>query len=148
MLEFLLNRPLWAAIIASTLAQIIKLGLEFLTERRFDLSRLLDTGGMPSAHTAAVSALVVSIGLQEGWRSPYFAIAAVFGYLVMYDASGIRRAAGMHAEIINDLVKELSHLLHEGFQPQTLKTLLGHTYPQVFVGMLLGIGTGIVLNYF
>ena len=147
MLEFFLNRPLWAALIASSLAQIIKLGLEFLTERRFDISRLLDTGGMPSAHTAAVSALAVNIGLQEGWKSPHFAISAIFGYLVMYDAAGIRRAAGMHAQIINDLVKELSHLLHDGFQPQILKTLLGHTYPQVFVGMLLGIGTGILMNY-
>ncbi len=147
MLEIFLNRPLWAALIASSLAQIIKLGLEFLTEKRFDISRILDTGGMPSAHTAAVSALAVNLGLQEGWKSPYFAISAIFGYLVMYDAAGIRRAAGMHAQIINDLVKELSHLLHDGFQPQILKTLLGHTYPQVFVGMLLGISIGILMGY-
>ncbi len=148
MLEFFLNRPLWAAVIASTLAQVIKLGLEFLTEKRLDFGRLLDTGGMPSAHTAAVSALVVSIGLQEGWGSPYFAIAAVFGYLVMYDAAGIRRAAGIHAQMINDLVTELSHLFTEGFQPRILKTLLGHTYPQVLVGMLLGISIGVLMSYF
>ena len=148
MLEFFLNRPLWAAVIASTLAQVIKLSLEFLTEKRLDFGRLLDTGGMPSAHTAAVSALVVSIGLQEGWNSPYFAIAAVFGYLVMYDAAGIRRAAGIHAQMINDLVTELSHLFTDGFQPQILKTLLGHTYPQVLVGMFLGIGVGILISYF
>lgn len=147
MFDIILGRPLWAAVLASTLAQLTKVGLEFLTERRFDLGRLLDTGGMPSAHTAAVTALATNIGLQEGWKSHYFSISAVFGYLVMYDATGIRRAAGIHAQLINDLVIELSHLFDDGFQPRRLKTLLGHTYPQVLAGMILGIGTAIFVNY-
>jgi hypothetical protein len=72
--------------------------------------------------------------MVEGWGSTIFALAIVFASIVMYDASGIRRAAGMHAQLINDLVQELAHLFDEGFQPRALKTLLGHTYPQVVVG--------------
>ncbi|MEZ4632283.1 MAG: divergent PAP2 family protein [Deinococcales bacterium] len=141
-LEPFINRPLWAALLASTFAQIIKVLLEMLTDKKFNPARLLDTGGMPSAHSAAVAALSTSIGIQEGFRSPLFAISAIFSYLVMYDATGIRRAAGLHAQMINELVQELAHLFDEGFQPQVLKTLLGHTVPQVIIGMLLGILVG------
>jgi acid phosphatase family membrane protein YuiD len=138
------NTPLLAALAAMLLAQIIKVILVFITERRWAFDRLLETGGMPSSHSAAVSALAVSIGALYGWGTPYFAIAAVFGSIVMYDATGIRRAAGMQAELINDMVNELGHLFDEGFRPQALKTLLGHTYPQVIMGALLGILTGAI----
>ena len=140
------NTPLLAAVAAMLLAQIIKVILVFATERRWAFDRLLETGGMPSSHSAAVSALAVSVGALYGWGTPYFAIAAVFGSIVMYDATGIRRAAGMQAELINDLVNELGHLFDEGFRPQALKTLLGHTYPQVVMGALLGILTGILAS--
>lgn len=139
------NTPLITAILATAAAQILKVLLVLLTERRWDLSRLLDTGGMPSSHTAAVSALAVSIGMLYGWGSPTFAIAAVLGSIVMYDATGIRRAAGRQAELINDLVRELGHLFDEGFKPASLKTLLGHTYSQVFVGALLGVGCAVAV---
>ena len=141
------NTPLLAALAAMLLAQIIKVILVFATERRWSFDRLLETGGMPSSHSAAVSALAVSIGAIHGWGTPYFAIAAVFGSIVMYDATGIRRAAGMQAELINDLVNELNHLFDEGFRPQVLKTLLGHTYPQVISGAILGILTGLIAGY-
>lgn len=140
------NTPLLAALAAMLLAQILKVILVFATERRWAFDRLLETGGMPSSHSAAVSALAVSVGSLYGWGTPYFAIAAVFGSIVMYDATGIRRAAGMQAELINDLVNELAHLLDEGFRPQALKTLLGHTYPQVVIGALLGILTGAIAS--
>ncbi len=139
------NTPLIAAILATTAAQVLKVLLILMTERRWSPERLLDTGGMPSSHTAAVSALAVSIGMLYGWGSPTFAIAAVLGSIVMYDATGIRRAAGRQAELINELVRELGHLFDEGFKPASLKTLLGHTYPQVFVGALLGIGTAVAV---
>ena len=138
MSELLSNEPLWTAIAATFAAQVFKILLVAATERRWDLGRLLETGGMPSSHSAAVTALAVAMGLEYGWASPYFALAAVAGGIVMYDATGIRRAAGMQAQMINDLVEELAHLFDEGFQPQALKTLLGHTYPQVIVGGLLG----------
>jgi acid phosphatase family membrane protein YuiD len=145
--SLLLNTPLMAALLATVLAQTLKVLLVLITERRMVFVRLLETGGMPSSHTAAVAALATSTGILYGWASPYFAIAAVFGSIVMYDATGIRRAAGMQAELINDLVNELAHLFDEGFQPQALKTLLGHTYPQVLVGALLGITSGVAVSF-
>jgi uncharacterized protein len=138
------NSILWTALMATVVAQILKVFLVVITERRWAFERMLETGGMPSSHSAAVSALSTSIGIKFGWDSPYFAIAAVFGFIVMYDATGIRRAAGMQAELINDLVNKMSHLFDEGFKPNRLKTLLGHTYPQVLVGALLGVLVGVL----
>lgn len=146
MAELLANEPLWIALAATLVAQIVKILIVAATERRFAPERLLETGGMPSSHSAAVTGLAISIGIGYGWSSPLFAIAAVTGGIVMYDATGIRRAAGMQAQLINDLVDELAHLFDEGFQPQALKTLLGHTYPQVLIGGLLGALTAVVLS--
>ena len=144
MLELLSNQVLWAAVAAMGVAQAFKVVLILLTERRFAPGRLLETGGMPSSHSAAVAALATGLGLTYGWDSPLFAVAAIFGSIVIYDATGIRRAAGMQAELINDLIRELSHVFDEGFQPTSLQTLLGHTYPQVAVGALLGVVTGFI----
>ncbi len=141
MTELTSNVPLMAALAATVVAQLLKVMLVLLAERRWAPERMLDTGGMPSSHSAAVAALAISLGILHGWGSPAFAISAVLGSIVMYDATGIRRAAGRHAELINDLVKELAHLLDEGFKPEVLKTLLGHTYPQVVVGAIVGIVT-------
>jgi len=145
-MNLLANTPLVAAFAATLIAQAFKLALVLATERRWAPERLLETGGMPSSHSAAVAALATSLGLIYGLGHPYFAIAVVFATIVMYDATGIRRAAGQHAELLNDLVEELSHLFDEGFQPRALKTLLGHTYPQVVVGALLGLATGWVFG--
>jgi len=145
-MSLLANTPLVAAFTATLIAQLFKLSLVLATERRWAPERLLETGGMPSSHSAAVAALATSLGMIYGLGHPYFAIAVVFATIVMYDATGIRRAAGEHAELLNDLVEELSHLFDEGFQPRALKTLLGHTYPQVLVGALLGLGTGWVFG--
>lgn len=140
------NVPLWAALTATALAQILKILLVVITERRWAFERALETGGMPSSHSAAVAALATSMGIIHGLGSPYFAISVVFGFIVMYDATGIRRASGMQAELINRLVKELSHLFSDGFQVNALKTLLGHTYPQVLVGALLGVLVGVLMT--
>ena len=144
-MTLLLNTPLVAAVVASLAAQSIKVLLVLATERRWAPERLLETGGMPSSHSASVAALATALGVTYGWAHPYFAIAAVFASIVMYDATGIRRAAGQQAELINDLVEELAHLFDEGFQPQALKTLLGHTYPQVLVGLVVGVATGLAI---
>lgn len=144
MAELIGNRELWTCIVATLIAQVIKVLLVLVTERRFAAERFLETGGMPSSHSAAVAALATGIGLSQGWDSPHFAVAAVLGLIVIYDATGIRRAAGMQAQLLNELVEELGHLFDEGFRPQALKTLLGHTYPQVAAGALIGIISGVV----
>ncbi len=144
-MSLLANVPLVAAVMATFTAQVFKVVLVLLTERRWAFDRMLETGGMPSSHSATVTALAVATGMVEGLGSTYFALSVVFAGIVMYDASGIRRAAGMHAQLINDLVQELAHLFDDGFQPTALKTLLGHTYPQVLVGALLGGATGFLV---
>jgi hypothetical protein len=139
------NRILEAAILASLLAQVIKTLLTLWIDRRWNWTRLYETGGMPSAHAAGVTALAVSIGLRAGWGSSLFAIAAVFGYVVIYDALNVRRATGQHAERINEIMGRIQHPLDRDDQSQSLKTLLGHTYPQVLVGSLLGAATGLLV---
>jgi uncharacterized protein len=133
------NQILWTALLASFLAQVLKVLLILIDERKWVPERFLETGGMPSSHTSSVASLATICGLEFGFDSVYFAIATIFGSIVMYDATGIRRASGMQAELINDLVVELQALLREGFAPKPLKELLGHTYFEVFMGLLLGI---------
>ena len=140
------NPLVLSAFLAMILAQITKVLLILLTERRWALERMTETGGMPSSHSATVAALCTSCGLNYGVESAYFAIALVFGVIVVYDATGVRRAAGRHAEILNELLKEFSHLFEEEKRPKALKTLLGHTYPQVFVGSGLGIAMGFLVR--
>ena len=127
-------------------AQIAKVLLILLTEHRWLPERLTETGGMPSSHSATVSALCTSTAINFGVESAYFAIALVFGLIVIYDATGIRRAAGRHAEILNELLGEFSHLFEEEKRPKALKTLLGHTYPQVIVGSGFGIAMGFIVD--
>lgn len=142
-----LSIPLLSALCATLIAQLLKIIIVLITERTLDLTRLLETGGMPSSHAAGVAALSTSLALEYGTGHPYFAIAAVFSMIVIYDAAGVRRAAGRHAEILNDLVKTLSHLFEQENHPGVLKTLLGHTYPQVFFGILLGGTVAGVFHY-
>ena len=143
------NHILWTSFGATLAAQLLKVLLVLLADRRWAPDRMLETGGMPSSHSAAVAALATSMGIAYGWASPQFTISAVFGSIIMYDATGIRRAAGKQAELINELVHELTDVFDEGFKPEALKTLLGHTYPQVLVGALLGVLTAVVsFTYF
>ncbi|TBH21898.1 divergent PAP2 family protein [Thermus thermamylovorans] len=138
-MDLLANQVFWTAVVANALAQTLKLFVYYFLEGRFQWERFLETGGMPSSHAATVSALAVAVGLQEGFGSALFAVAAVFALIVMYDATGIRRAAGLHAQLLNQLVQELQRVLERGPAPEPLKELLGHTYLEVLVGALLGV---------
>ncbi|SMD58200.1 Divergent PAP2 family protein [Acinetobacter baumannii] len=104
----------------------------------WEWERLMETGGMPSSHSATVVALAVGIGMSEGWGSTLFDVAVVLASIVMYDATGIRRAAGMHAARLNDLFEELRTVIQRGPEQEPLKELLGHTYLEVVVGAILG----------
>lgn len=139
MSELLSNQVLWTAILASMVAQIIKLFIYYFVEHRWQWERLAETGGMPSSHSATVGALATGVGITEGWGSAFFAISVVLAIIVMYDATGIRRAAGLHAERLNDLFEEFRAVIQQGPQPEPLKELLGHTYLEVAVGAILGV---------
>src|SRR5205823_12727175 len=120
-----------------------KVTLTSVRERSLNLRVLAETGGMPSSHSAIVMGLTASIGKYAGVTSPQFAIALIFSFVVMYDAAGLRRAAGRQAAILNRLVEDLVHM--RGMQEARLRELLGHTPMEVLVGAVLGIAVGLIL---
>src|ERR1700694_4991749 len=103
---------------------------------------LAETGGMPSSHAAIVMGMTTAVGKYAGVTSAAFAIALIFSFVVMYDAAGLRRAAGRQAAILNPLVKDLVHM--RGVQEQKLRELLGHTPVEVLAGAALGIAAGLI----
>lgn len=145
--ELISNKLLWTALAATTVAQVVKVLLILALTRQWQPARALETGGMPSSHTASVFSLMTGAGISLGWDSPLFATAAVFGLITTYDATGIRRAAGFQATLLNELVEELRAVVREGFAPQPLKELLGHTYLEVLVGAITGVLTAVVSYY-
>jgi uncharacterized protein len=136
-------RYLLAPIVAWTIAQSAKVILYSIRERRLNLRVLAVTGGMPSSHAAIVMGLTTAIGKYLGPTSPQFAIALIFSFVVMYDAAGLRRAAGRQAAILNRLVEDLVHM--RGVQEAKLRELLGHTPVEVVVGAALGVAVGLIL---
>ena len=138
------NRWLWTAVLASTGAQVLKVFLILLIERRWRPTAFMETGGMPSSHSAMVAALATGVALSEGMNSPLFAVSAVFALIVMYDATGVRHSSGQQARLLNELVDELRAVVREGFAPTPLRVLLGHTYLEVLAGTLIGIGAGFI----
>ena len=137
--DFLRNTPLWAAIVSWFAAQALKVIILLVTEKKLDISRMYGSGGMPSSHSALVCALAASMAKTYGAESPFFAVSAVFASVVMYDAAGVRRAAGKQAQVLNWLLN-----LNGYSYMEQLKELLGHTPLQVFAGALLGILVGII----
>lgn len=123
-------------------AQLIKVVLFFIKYRKIDFARFVGSGGMPSSHSAFVVSLTSVIGKNLGVHSPEFAICVVLSLIVMYDAAGIRQAAGKQAKVLNRLV----HSHRDKLQIDSdLKELLGHTPVEVFAGSALGIIIGLLL---
>ncbi|KAK4753621.1 hypothetical protein SAY87_001725 [Trapa incisa] len=137
------NYVLVSAVVAVLISQSVKFFLSWYKERRFDLKWFVWSGGMPSSHSAIVTALATAIGLQDGLGSSEFAMALIFACIVMYDATGVRLQAGRQAEVLNRIVYGLpaDHPLAES---TPLRELLGHTPLQVIVGCLLGILTAFI----
>jgi hypothetical protein len=131
------NITLVAAFLAWIAAQTIKFVWHYSRTKELDFRFYVSTGGMPSAHSAMVSALATSIGLRVGPGSPLFAVTLAFAVVVMFDAQSVRRAAGQQARILNQIVQELFKEHH--LSTHKLAEFLGHTRTEVFVGMLLGI---------
>jgi uncharacterized protein len=136
-----LNPWLSIGFISWMVAQVMKMIVDFVATRKLDFSRLVDSGGMPSSHTALVTGLSTAVGITEGWQSCSFAISTCFAMIIIYDATNLRRSAGYHAQVLNDVVPQLlrGKLLGEGFAFPKLRELLGHNPFEVFVGGILGI---------
>ena len=131
------NKALMAGLLAWGLAQLIKIPLDYLQTRRWNWALLLTTGGMPSSHSALMTATVLAIGLYHGFDNPSFALGVAVTMIVTYDAAGVRRQAGIHAQRINVLVEEL--LKGHMFNENDLREVLGHTPLEVIGGILLGL---------
>jgi len=141
--EILYNNALWIALCAWLVAQVIKIIFEFVRSRKFKWALLMSSGGMPSSHSSFVTAVTTVIGLTEGFDSPIFALGAIVSLIVMYDASGVRRAAGNQARVINDI---LASLENSGVKlDKKLKEVLGHTPVEVLAGGMLGVLIALIL---
>lgn len=134
--ELLNNNVIWVSILAWFIAQLLKVIFTLILKRKLDIRRFIGAGGMPSSHSALVVSLAVSIGQIEGYNSTIFALALVFSLIVMYDAAGVRRAAGKQAAVLNDIIEQI--YAHRSIPEQKLKELLGHTPVEVFAGAFLG----------
>ena len=128
---------LWLAI------QTFKVIYDLITTKKFNFKRIMGAGGMPSSHAAVVTSLAILIGKQQGFDSQIFAISLIFAFVVMYDAAGVRRAAGKQAKLLNKIV-QTPGLKTEEVQ-ERLVEVLGHTPTQVFVGAIIGIVTSALI---
>ena len=131
------NRVLIIMLTAWFLAQVIKIPLDFLYSRRWNWALLLSVGGMPSSHSALLTSATLAAGLYYGFDSPLFALGLAITMVVTYDAAGVRRQAGIHAQRINVLFDAL--LRGHMFDQNELREVLGHTPLEVTGGVLLGI---------
>ena len=147
-MDLFINFPFWASLAAIFFAQFIKVPIHFIATKKLDWSLLTSTGGMPSSHSAAVTALTTGVALESGLHSPIFAISAIFAIITMFDASGVRRQAGEQAIVLNQLVADFNKLVEdvktwpkkeEHEKRNELKELLGHKPIEVFVGLWFGI---------
>lgn len=131
------------ALIAWFIAQSIKVIYVCIKHKKIDFRRFIGSGGMPSSHSSTVTALCVAVGLTDGFQSSVFAVSFILALVVMYDAAGVRRAAGQQAKILNKIVEDWGKTNYRDTEKK-LKELLGHTPVEVFAGALLGIAIALL----
>lgn len=136
-MSMLHNYVLIAALTAWGLAQIIKVPLHFWRTKQLDWALLFRAGGMPSSHAALLVGATHAIGLSAGFASPLFALSVAISMVVLYDATGIRRQAGIHAALINAMLRDLA--AGNPLKQEQLREVLGHTPLEVLGGLILGI---------
>ena len=146
--DILHNAPLISAFVACIAAQVLKPFIAVIMGYKFDRHMFVTTGGMPSSHSATVTALTASIAITQGVGSVAFAVSLVFAFIVMHDAMGIRQEAGKQAEVINEWSRILSDIHEDGvFSQEHLKTMHGHSFSQVVAGLVFGLLVGIGCTY-
>ena len=139
--NFISNKYLYIPILLWAGIQIFKVVYDLIVTKKFNFKRILGAGGMPSSHSAVVVSLATLIGKEQGVGSPIFALAIIFAFVVMYDAAGVRRAAGKQAKLLNKIV-ETPGLSTVQVQ-EKLVEVLGHSPIEVFVGALIGFIAGL-----
>lgn len=140
---FITNKYIYIPMILWIIIQTYKVVYELYKTKKFNFKRILGAGGMPSSHSAVVVSIATLIGKNYGVDSAIFALSLIVALVVMYDACGVRRAAGKQAKVLNDIVNTpgLSSIQVQ----EKLQEALGHTPIQVFVGALIGLIAGIIL---
>ncbi len=145
--EIIGNKILISGVISWAIAQVLKTLIYLCVNRKFEIERLFGDGGMPSGHSATVTAVAVSAGIQCGLNSPTFAVATILAIVVMHDAMGVRLETGKQAKVINDMVEMIEKLGGTDLtNEEKLKEFVGHTPLQVAMGFVLGIIVAIVFN--
>ena len=134
--EIFNNLWLCIPIVTWFVVQCLKVIFELIKNKKLNLRRMVGSGGMPSSHSALVCSLATSIGLTEGVSSPIFAISVSLAAIVMYDAAGVRRAAGKQAKVLNQIIENHKEKINV---QEKLIELLGHTPFEVYVGAAIGI---------
>ena len=144
------NNPVFiACLTASLMAQILKLPLEYLRTKEWDWSLLFGTGGMPSSHSAVVTAAAAGVGHYVGFDTPLFGLAFAIATVVIYDATNIRRQAGFHAQQINRIIKELIEGKVKPVEEfDELREVLGHSPAEALGGIALGIVVSVIIWQF
>ena len=137
------NKFLYIPLLVWFCIQTFKVIYELATTKKFNFKRIVGAGGMPSSHSAVVTTLATMIGKSEGFDTPIFALSVIFALVVMYDAAGVRRAAGKQARLLNKIV-ETPGLSSVQVQ-EKLVEVLGHTPLQVFIGAAIGIAVGLLV---
>lgn len=136
-MQFFKNKILMTTLSAWVIAQTIKVSIGVIRQRKFDFRWFVGTGGMPSSHASGASCLAAAVGITYGFDSVYFALAASFAVVVMFDAQGVRRATGKQARILNKITEDI--YWQGKINENRLRELIGHTPIEVIVGALLGI---------
>lgn len=145
LIDIIHNPVFIACLIASLLAQILKLPLEYLRTKEWDWSLLFGTGGMPSSHSAVMTAAAAGVGHYAGFDTPLFGLAFAIATVVIYDATNIRRQAGFHAQQINRIIKEIFEgKVRPVKEFEELREVLGHSPAEALGGIILGIAVSMV----
>lgn len=147
LLDLIKNHTIICALAGWFVAQIIKCIRYVAKKHSFSFKVLMSSGGMPSSHSATVCAMVTSVARVDGADSVGFALSCVLAFIVMYDAAGVRRAAGEQAKVLNRITAELSEGENQ-YLDKDLKEFLGHTPFQVFMGALLGVVIALAIPVF
>ena len=146
--QILMNRILISGLIGWAVAQVLKTIIYLVVNHELNFERLFGDGGMPSGHSATVTAVALSTGFEVGINTPIFALAAIVAIIVMHDATGVRLETGKQAKAINDMMAFMQKLGgKELTNKEKLKEFVGHTPLQVVMGCILGIVVAIVFHY-
>ncbi|MFH0768570.1 MAG: divergent PAP2 family protein [Chloroflexota bacterium] len=139
--EIITNKALVIPLCSWAIAQLLKVIVVLLQQKRLDIRYFIVSGGMPSSHSAFVSALATTVAFVDGLGSVTFGISVIFAWVVMYDAAGIRQSVGQQAAVLNRILRELGTRRPVRVLEHEFRELVGHTPFQVMIGGLLGIGT-------